>query len=197
MGKDFDQFIKDNAQFICDEINKILNTKLDPASPTLSNSVFEIFHSYRIMIRAQKEEEDKKKYPKKLMPLEEEIKSGCGDEHCTESHSQKKSNDAPVVFNKLQLAGIYIIYLEQPKFSLYLYLGLIIFGILAFCLLPVWPLELKIFIWWVSFYFLVVSFSFISVRILIYSVFLIFGKELWVFPDLFNDKVFYLLLTFN
>merc|ERR1719362_43457 len=55
-----------------------------------------------------------------------------------------------------------------------------------YCLLPVWPLQLKIFIWWVSYILLNIMVGICLIRYSLYLFVLIFGKEFWLFPDLFD-----------
>lgn len=194
-GLDLFTFIKENTDHVAAELNKILNTKsFEAKAETLPQKVFKALHDRSILVRALREAEDKKKYPKKLLAWEEDSNSdscaSCDDGDKTQNAKKEKKID----FNKLDSTGFYVLYLEQSQSSLYFYLVLIIVGILAFCLLPVWPLELKIFIWWVSYILLIFMLGLIIVRWILYGFFLIFGKEFWLFPDLFNDNVSLILL---
>jgi translocation protein SEC62 len=85
--------------------------------------------SRRILLKADKFDEDMKKaYPKKVKPL----------------HPQEMPN-----FDEKKL---YVVFVERPvQKSTYIYLSLIIFAILAACLFPIWPLWLKLSVWWVLF----------------------------------------------
>jgi len=184
-GMDFYTFIKENSDCVASEFNKILNLNLDPKAENFHQRVFRALHDRHIMVRALREADDKKKYPKKLLDWEED-----NDAHDSCCDDDDKSTDrGHTDFNSLDSNGFYVLYTEQSQSSLYLYLGLLIVGILAFCLLPVWPLELKIFIWWVSYILLIIMLGLIIVRLIFYGFFLIFGKEFWLFPDLFNDNV--------
>lgn len=196
-GIDFYNFVKENSEFVASELNKIVNSKLDPKSEDLHHKVFRILHDRHILVRAVKEADDKKKYPKKLLAWEEDSDDENSCASCDEGDKKKgKKDDYKIDFKKLDSTGFYIIYMEQSQSSLYFYLILIIVGILAFCLLPVWPLELKIFIWWVSYILLIFMIGLIFIRWILYGFFLIFGKEFWLFPDLFNDNVRILNLEF-
>jgi len=188
-GFDFDNFIKENSEYAATELNKILDVKLDSKSENLSQLIFKILKDRNIILRASQVLDDKKKYPKKLVKFEEvpvSDQESCDEE---EDEKPKEKKNKKVNFNKLDVNGYYILFLETSKSSLYFYLGLIIFGILAFCLLPVWPLEFKIFIWWVSYILLIIMLGLIIIRLILYGFFLIFGKEVWLFPELFNDNV--------
>lgn len=192
-GSDFENFIKENVEYICSEINKIMpDLNLDAKSEKIEQKIFTVFHDKHMFFKAAKEEDDRKKYPKKLLVWEEDPEdndcgSCCDDDKGKSNH--KKNDSAKNNFHLLDSAGYYIVYYQVSHSSLYFYLVLLIVGILAFCLLPVWPLELKIFIWWVSYILLIFMVSLIIIRLIIYSFFLIFGKEFWLFPDLFNDNV--------
>lgn len=188
-GMDFYSFIKENSDFVASEFNKIIpNSNLDPKSENLHQSVFKLLHQRSVLIRAVREDDDKKKYPKKLLTWEEDSDLDNCDS-CDEGEKPGNKKSEKVDFKKLDSTGFYILYTETSQSSLYFYLVLIIVGILAFCLLPVWPLELKIFIWWVSYILLIFMVGLIIVRWILYGFFLIFGKEFWLFPDLFNDNV--------
>lgn len=190
-GMDFYTFIKENEEFVATEFNKIIpNLDLDAKADNLAQRVFRLLHDRSVLVRALREADDKKKYPKKLLAWEEDSDiDSC--ESCDEGDHNKdaKKRETKIDFNKLDSTGFYILYTEASQSSLYFYLVLIIVGILAFCLLPVWPLELKIFIWWVSYILLIFMVGLIIVRWILYGFFLIFGKEFWLFPDLFNDNV--------
>jgi len=199
-GSDFESFVKENSEFVAKEFNKLLKLELDAKSEKLAQKVFEILHDRDMLLRASKESDDKKKYPKKLLALEEDSDSESGSDSdscnsCDEAGKNKiKGNkkEEEINFDNLDSKGFYILYLEQSKSSLYFYLALIIIGILAFTLMPVWPLELKIFIWWVTYILLIIMIGLVVVRWILYGLFLIFGKEFWLFPDLFNDNVIFL-----
>ena len=190
-GTDFFTFIKENLDYVAAEFNKIFKLNLDPKSLSteiIAQKVFRALHDRNILVRALREADDKKKYPKKLLAWEEDSEPGsCGS--CDEGDKGKTKKDKVIDFNKLDPNGFYVLYMEPSQSSLYFYLFLLIVGILAFCLLPVWPLELKIFIWWVSYILLIVMVGLIIIRWILYGFFLIFGKEFWLFPDLFNDNV--------
>lgn len=202
-GKDFEAFVKENSKYIADEIHAIFpKENLDPTHEDFVQHVFDVFHDYKIMTKAQREADDKKKYPKKLLFLEdtgsdEEFpEDDSGDEFTAPAEKAEKeaTNEEPLDpsnFLTFDNSGFYILYYEKATSpsSLYFYLILIVCGILAYTLLPIWPLEIKIFIWWVSYIILLTIIGIIIVRYTCYFFFLIFGKEFWIFPDLFNDKV--------
>ena len=202
-GKDFEAFVKENSKYITDEIHAIFpKENLDPTHKDFVQHVFDVFHDYKIMTKAQREADDKKKYPKKLLFLED---AGLDDEvpedesedefsapaEKVEKEDLNEESQDPSNFHIFDNSGFYIIIYEKTtsSSSLYFYLILVVCAILAYTLLPIWPLEIKIFIWWVSYIFLLTIIGIVIVRYTCYFFFLIFGKEFWIFPDLFNDKV--------
>ena len=74
--------------------------------------------------------EAKLKYPKRLIPLFEYLADHPNDE------------EKPRKF-------FYFINERKEKRS-YFWLGVAIVGVLSYCLFPLWPLEVKLGIWWVS-----------------------------------------------
>ncbi len=66
----------------------------------------------------------------------------------------------------------------------------IIFAVLSLVLFPVWPYELKYGIWLVSFILLIVLVSLIVLRLLIYVFCVIFGFNVWIFPNLLGEQGF-------
>jgi hypothetical protein len=147
-----------------------------------------MLHSQGICFKAIKKSDDKKKYPKKLYRFEEE--SADEDEALSEcEENDVKGKNTTRKFKELDTSGYYILLLAEPKSQIYFYLIVIVIAIFAYCLLPVWPLQIKILIWWVSYIMLMLMFGLIIIRYSLHLFMLIFGKEFWLFPDLFNDHV--------
>ena len=85
--------------------------------------------NWRVLIKVDRFEEDaKKKFPKKLKPL------------------------PPQGMDIFEEKKLYITYVERPvQKSSYVYLSLIVISIVAFCCIAIWPLWLKLFVWWTLF----------------------------------------------
>jgi len=170
------------------------NDKLEPNSENLAQELFGMLHSQGLCFKANKKSDDKKKYPKKLYRFEEDSEG--------ESDSEGEDGDVQTKniarrFGILDTSGYYILLLAEPKSQMYFYLMVIVIGIFAYCLLPVWPLQLKILIWWVSYILLIIMLGIVIVRYSLHLFMLIFGKDFWLFPDLFNDHViFFSMLIF-
>lgn len=85
-----------------------------------------------------------------------------------------------------------------PKDSkrLSLFLMLIIFAVLLIVLFPLWPVGVKLIIWYISFYLLVFLVGLIILRVIVWTILFIFGLDFWIFPNLLEDT-YYILDTFK
>eukprot|EP00357_Protocruzia_adherens_P034229 CAMPEP_0115009068 /NCGR_PEP_ID=MMETSP0216-20121206/22357_1 /TAXON_ID=223996 /ORGANISM="Protocruzia adherens, Strain Boccale" /LENGTH=314 /DNA_ID=CAMNT_0002376735 /DNA_START=176 /DNA_END=1120 /DNA_ORIENTATION=- len=77
--------------------------------------------------------------------------------------------------------------LKKPKMASFLTFG-IVFAVIAACLFPVWPLQLKIGLWYLSVFLLLIMTAIIIVRLVLYIAIWIFGFDFWLFPDLFHEE---------
>ena len=77
---------------------------------------------------------------------------------------------------------------KEDKNTQSLYLGLIIFAILALMCFRLWPLWLKKAIWYISFYLLVFLIVTAILRVIIWGILYHFGMEFWLFPNYFIDS---------
>jgi translocation protein SEC62 len=179
-GKDFEKVITDNQEYISTELEKIKGKK-----PTdVHNELYQVARKLGLLVKGVKEEGDKLKYPKRLFPLEGAIVACCDDD----DHSHKAG---PADLKNFDPNSFYILKLERAQTKLYLYLGLSVLGVLMYTLMPVWPLPVKLAIWYVSYVLLIIM---VAINILRYSLFIvcyIFGISFWLFPDLYDDKVYF------
>ncbi len=67
----------------------------------------------------------------------------------------------------------------------------IIGGIIFLVLMPVWPLTLKIIVFYISLYTLIFLLGLIVLRFIIFTLCAIFGLNVWIFPNLFLDEGFF------
>jgi len=109
------------------------------------------------------ESEAKKKYPKHLVP------SRMGN--CKVTDKGFYSWQTPKPFKKI---------------AILLTLGIII--TIAFMLFSIWPLWLKIAIWYFSFYTLILLVGFILLRLVIWLFLFHFGLDFWILPNFFIDS---------
>lgn len=84
--------------------------------------------------------------------------------------------------------GIYMFVEKEDKQTQGLYLGLIIFAILALMCFRLWPLWLKKAIWYISFYLLVFLIVTAVLRVIMWGILYHFGMEFWLFPNYFIDS---------
>lgn len=190
-GKDFEKVIKEKAELVCKEINNICEVHIAPDDEEFVQWVFEEFHERKMFMKAQRHPDDlKKKYVKRLLPLEEQIQQDdcCGDDH-GHGHGHKSNS---INFNSFDINAIYVLNLYDPQFKTRTYFWLIsaVVVVLLGCLFPVWPLELKLAVWWISYILLMIMVVLIIVRLQVYMLVYIFGVDLWIFPNMFDDRVF-------
>ena len=125
-----------------------------------------LFGAYKLLFALEKdpkhESEAKLKYPKHLVP----------------SPRQQFTDKGFYSWNVPKSSG---------KLAFYLVIAVII-GI-AFMLFNLWPLWLKIGIWYFSFYTLMFLLGLILVRLSIWLFLFHFGVDFWIFPNLFADNL--------
>ncbi len=74
----------------------------------------------------------------------------------------------------------------RGKLALFLLIGFII--AIAFMLFNLWPMWLKIGIWYVSFYLLIFLMGFILLRLIVWLFLFHFGVDFWILPNFFIDS---------
>lgn len=84
--------------------------------------------------------------------------------------------------------GIYTVLPKENPSRNNLYLGLMIFGIIALMCFRLWPLWLKKVIWYISFYLLVFLIVTAILRVILWGILYHFGLEFWLFPNYFIDS---------
>lgn len=67
--------------------------------------------------------------------------------------------------------------------------GLVIFAVIGFTLLPIWPDAAKKVLWYFSVTFLIGTLSFVLIRFLAFLFLWLFGYEFWIFPRLFDESL--------
>jgi translocation protein SEC62 len=196
-GDELLKSLKENIEYLCKEVNTICGTEIDPKAEDAVQQIYNEFNEREMIAKAVRFKEDGKlKYPKRLDALEENLDDGgqCGDEGCNVKHESKakksQHNISRAEMQKFDEKIFYALDLFRDETKkTYFWLFLIIFGVLMYTLLPVWPLEVKIAIWWVSYILLVFMIGIISIRLTIFALFYIFGVDFWLLPNLFDDKL--------
>ena len=67
--------------------------------------------------------------------------------------------------------------------------GAVIFIVIGFTLLPIWPDIMKKILWYISVTFLLFTFIFVSIRFIIFLISWVVGQEFWIFPRLFDESL--------
>ena len=67
--------------------------------------------------------------------------------------------------------------------------GAVIFIVIGFTLLPIWPDIMKKILWYISVTFLLFTFTFVSIRFIIFLISWVLGQEFWIFPRLFDESL--------
>jgi hypothetical protein len=78
--------------------------------------------------------------------------------------------------------------LGKPVGKQALMLGLIVIIMIGFLCFNLWPLWLKIGIWYVSFYLLMFLVGIIIIRFVVWLFLFHFGMDFWIFPNFFIDS---------
>ena len=79
--------------------------------------------------------------------------------------------------------------IKKSQSKLTLYVILLIIGVLLLISYPAWPYPIKLGIFYVLFYFLLVLISIISVRLVLFLFVFIFGRDFYIFPNMFDDHL--------
>eukprot|EP00322_Chrysochromulina_rotalis_P023454 CAMPEP_0115849444 /NCGR_PEP_ID=MMETSP0287-20121206/11453_1 /TAXON_ID=412157 /ORGANISM="Chrysochromulina rotalis, Strain UIO044" /LENGTH=356 /DNA_ID=CAMNT_0003303413 /DNA_START=60 /DNA_END=1130 /DNA_ORIENTATION=+ len=85
--------------------------------------------------------------------------------------------------------GLFTWVYEGSKTKLYLMCAGMLIGALGLCMIQIWPLWLKIGVWWCSVTFLTTFGVLCVVRLILFVLFWIVGfRGIWLFPNLFDDN---------
>ena len=192
-GKDLKEKIVGNLAEVCDKINKELKVNISPEKPDQAmEEIYKQFKNAKLISKACREEGDKKKHVKKLLPYEQlAILNKC---NCGKNHEEMEKVDHPQKLDLDQLYSFdpsffYILNINRSKSKIYLYLFLIILAILLYVLMPVWPYKMKVAVWWTSYVLLLFIIGLYIVRLVIYIYFYTFGFDVWLFPDMDDPKL--------
>jgi len=192
-GKDLKDKIIENLPEVCQKINKLMKTKISPEKPDNAiQEIYTVFKSAELISKACREDGDKKKHVKKLLPYEQLVllnKCNCGKNH---EELEKVDHPQRIDLNELYSfdpSFFYILNINRSKSKIYLYLFLIILAILLYVLMPVWPYKMKVAVWWTSYVLLLFIIGLYIVRLALYIFFYIFGFDVWLFPDMDDPKL--------
>lgn len=167
-GKDLVAYFKENFQTIANEIKTITNINIGSSpNETALQTFFTIFFEKKMLLKLNRIQGDKAKYPKALYP------PARGEDIKTFDESK---------FYWLNLQQ------EASKKSL-VYLLVAITIVLLGCMFPVWPLKIKIGFFWTIFALLLALLILTILSLVVVIVGLIFGYEIYILPNLLEPKM--------
>ena len=94
-----------------------------------------------------------------------------------------------IKLNSFEPSFYYILNINRSKSKIYFYLFLIIFAVLLYVLMPIWPYKMKLAVWWTSYILLLIIIGIYIVRFAVYVFCYIFGYDVWLLPDLDEPKL--------
>jgi len=179
--KDFLSLAETDGEYLKTEINKAIKPKNIPDDCTkIGEKILKILVENEFLLQAVPSEfESKQKYPKRLKLVNknyilEQDESGDGSDNNNddENNLENKENKIDKKKANKKIRMFYILNFERiDKKSSWL-MPLVILLIFSLCLFPIWPLEVKLGIWWISYILLniLVSKNFIILYINIYII---------------------------
>lgn len=167
-GKELLQFFKDNFKAIKEKFETI-NDKFNLGNEANENSMqifYNILFSHKLLLKLNKFEGDKAKYPKQLL--------------------LPKKGENVINFEDSKFYWINTQSIPSKKGTFFLVI--LIFIILMACLFPVWPLKMKIGVLWVVFVFLVALLVILLLMLVISFLGIIVGYDIIFMPNLDEPK---------
>ena len=192
-GKLFEDKIKENLEEVCKQVNKIMKTEISPTKPDKAiQEIYKLFKSVNLISKACREDGDKKKNVKRLLPYEQLallFKCNCGKDHDElENPDHQKKLDVDKLFS-FEPSFFYVLNVNRGKSKIYFYLILIIIAILMYALMPVWPYQLRVALYWISYVLLCIMIGIYVVKVIVYVFFYTFGYDVFIFPDMDDPKL--------
>jgi translocation protein SEC62 len=135
-GKELKEFLKTNYDQIRKRINETVDVDIGNYSVNSNQNFYNVFHTRKMLCRVDRVEGDKAKYPKRLL-LDTNIET----------------------FDENKFYWINYIKEDRRKKSQYIYLVICVSVVIFGCLFPIWPLWVKLSVWWVLFIILIVLVS--------------------------------------
>jgi len=169
-GKDLVQFVKyqDNFQDLRERFKIIVNIDIGSEPNEKSfQTMFEIFFSRKILLKLNRIEGDKSKYPKRLVP--------------------PKRDESIITFEENKFYWVNIN--EEKSKKEFIYLGIIIIILLLACLYPIWPLNVQLGFWYSILVILILLLIFTTFILVVAILGTIVGYDALIFPNLFEPKM--------
>ena len=105
------------------------------------------------------------------------------------AHANSRRWELELINGPFDEDSLYTWIYEGSKTKLYLMCAGMLFGALVLCMIQIWPLWMKIGVWWCSVTFLT-TFGVLSVvRLVLFCLMFVLGfRGIWLFPNLFDDN---------
>merc|ERR1719440_375582 len=105
------------------------------------------------------------------------------------THAHSRRWELELLNGPFEEDGLYTWLYEGSKTKLYLMCAGMLLGALGICMIQIWPLWLKIGVWWCSVTFLTTFGVLCVVRLILFVLMWIVGfRGIWLFPNLFDDN---------
>eukprot|EP00967_Tisochrysis_lutea_P014582 scaffold16409_cov30-Tisochrysis_lutea.AAC.2 len=105
------------------------------------------------------------------------------------THAHSRRWELELVSGPFEEDGVYTWVYEGSKTKLYFLTGAMLLGALGLCMIQIWPLWMKIGVWWCSVTFLTTFGILCIVRLMLFILMWIIGfRGIWLFPNLFDDN---------
>ena len=105
------------------------------------------------------------------------------------THAHSRRWELELLNGPFEEDGLYTWLYEGSKTKLYLMTIGMLVGALGLCMIQIWPLWLKIGVWWCSVTFLTTFGILCVVRLVLFCLMFIVGfRGIWLFPNLFDDN---------
>jgi len=104
-------------------------------------------------------------------------------------HAHSRRWELEIFNGPFEEDGLFTWVYEGSKTKLYLMCAGMLLGALGICMIQIWPLWLKIGVWWCSVTFLTTFGVLCVVRLILFVLMWIVGfRGIWLFPNLFDDN---------
>lgn len=105
------------------------------------------------------------------------------------THAHTRRWELEMTSGSFEEDGMYTWVYEGSKTKLYVLTGGMLLAALGMCMIQIWPLWMKIGVWWCSITFLTTLFVLSVVRVALFLAMWIVGfRGIWLFPNLFDDN---------
>jgi translocation protein SEC62 len=66
--------------------------------------------------------------------------------------------------------------------------AMLVIGVILACCFPIWPVQMKLGVWYLSVILLVILLGLSAIRLVAFVVLFIFGHDFWIFPNMYDDS---------